>query len=480
MTKTTTHPENAPAGATAGRPPTPSFAARWNPRKAWRLRSRYGPVVRAVAALVGRAAGDAPRTILCVGGAPGALEAMLAASGPSGCQVRWIAASEAPPFAFDEHAFDCAVAVDWLPLVAPSRRRQAVAELCRTARHGVVLAGPFDGPETVAAERAVNDLYRAATGVDHPELGRHLEFGLPDLDATREWVAAAFAHVDTRAVEQVGLWQAAASLEVVEPATGSDGAGDDAANAAGAAAFPPLEFVYEAEPAYRTLVVASAEPASLDSQHHWSLPPERAEFTAMQMHLALEAAAQRSAFDRLAEAVTSGREREREEFRQSVASLAAELHEREAQLELLERELHERERANANQSATIALLEHRLDETDLHVENLEAEREATRVHVRNLEAEIEVGREKLKAVEAERDASRDALEARIADLERELGDTRQHERNLEDRVAKVEEDARAAQRMLAAAEAEHLQLLESRGGRALTAYIRTKRKILGK
>lgn len=454
---------------------TPRFAARWNPLRAWRLRSRYAPVVRAVEALLGRAPGDATRRILCVGGAPGALEALL---GPrlGHVEVRWIAAGEAPPFAFDEHAFDCAVAVDWLPLVAPSRRRQAVADLCRTARHGVVLSSPFDGHETVAAERAVNDLYRAATGGDHPELGRHIELGLPDLDATREWVSAAFAHVDTRAVEQVALWQAAASLEVFEPATGSESAGDDAANAAGAAAFPPLEFVYENEPAYRTLVVASAEPVAFDALHHGSLPPERAELTAMQMHLALEAAAQRSAFDRLAEAVTSGRDREREEFRQSVASLAAELHEREAQLELLERELHDRERANANQSATIALLEHRVDETDLHVENLEAEREATRVHVRNLEAEIAVGRERLALAEADRDA----LGARVADLERELGDTRRHERNLEDRVAKVEEDARAAQNMLAASEAEHRQLLESRGGRALTSYVRTKRKILGK
>lgn len=418
---------------------------------------------------------DRPARILAVGGVRGALDATLAHPplvheifSPLSCVVTWVPASSELPLSFDDDAFDCVVAVDYLPLVAPSERRLAVEEMCRVARTGVVLSSPFNGHSVVAAERAVNDLHRAATGADHPEIGRHIEFGLPDLDATREWASAAFAYVETRSVDHVALWQAMESMAVFDPTTDSTAAVD----AAGAAAFPPLEFIYEAEPAYRTLVVAAAHAAPLEPQRHWSLPQMRAEFSAMQMHMALEAAAQRQAFDRLADAVTSERERERDEFRKTVASLAAELHEREAQLELLERELAARDRSMANQSASIAILEHRLEETDTHVENLEAERDATRVHVRNLEAE------------------RDQLRGRLDEVERELGDTHRHVGNLDTRIASLEtveaayRDLDAAHRGLEAAyrdlERAHQDLLASRGGRALMGYVRTKRRLLGK
>src|SRR5688572_30487097 len=124
---TTTRRENASTSET--RPELTRFAPGWNPARAWRLRTLYPPIAR------------------------------------------------------------------------------AVEELCRVAREGVVLSSPFNGHPVVAAERAVNDLYRAATGSDHPRLGRHLEYGLPDLDATREWVGAAFPHVETRSVDHVALWQ---------------------------------------------------------------------------------------------------------------------------------------------------------------------------------------------------------------------------------------------------------------------------------
>ena len=472
---TTTRRENASTSET--RPELPRFAPGWNPARAWRLRTLYTPIARAVEMLLGRERESKAR-VLAVGGTRGALEAVLAhppvvrgVFSPLACEVVWAAGDDDLPLAYDDDAFDCAVAVDWLPLVAPSRRRHAVEELCRVAREGVVLSSPFNGHPVVAAERAVNDLYRAATGSDHPRLGRHLEYGLPDLDATREWVGAAFPHVETRSVDHVALWQATESMAAFE----ADDA-DETLDAAGAAALPPLEFIYEAEPAYRTLVAAGARPAPLDPQRHWALPQMRAEFTALQMHLALEAAAQRRAFDDLAEAVTSGREREREEFRTTVASLAAELHEREAQLELLERELRKMELSGANQGAAIAIYERRIEETDVHVENLEREREATAVHVRNLEAE----RNHLRTAAADAlqhaanlEVALQATRERVAQLERELADTHQHVGNLDAQIA----DLRAAYADL---EGVHVRLLESRGGRALTAYVRAKQRMMGR
>ena len=409
---TTTRRENASTSET--RPELPRFAPGWNPARAWRLRTLYTPIARAVEMLLGRERESKAR-VLAVGGTRGALEAVLAhppvvrgVFSPLACEVVWTAGDDDLPLAHDDDAFDCAVAVDWLPLVAPSRRRHAVEELCRVAREGVVLSSPFNGHPVVAAERAVNDLYRAATGSDHPRLGRHLEYGLPDLDATREWVGAAFPHVETRSVDHVALWQATESMAAFE----ADDA-DEALDAAGAAALPPLEFIYEAEPAYRTLVAAGARPAPLDPQRHWALPQMRAEFTALQMHLALEAAAQRRAFDDLAEAVTSGREREREA-------------------------------------------------TAVHVRNLEAERERLRTvaadahqHAANLEVALQATRE------------------RVAQLERELADTHQHVGNLDAQIA----DLRAAYADL---EGVHVRLLESRGGRALTAYVRAKQRMMGR
>src|SRR4029453_16529428 len=100
-------------------------------------------------ALLSSDAGTSRPRILEAGGFPGVLPALLARAGTwlPECEV---SALETTPNAVDEldtHAFDYVVAVDWLSLVAPSRRPQQIAALCRAARSGVVLLNAFDAPE---------------------------------------------------------------------------------------------------------------------------------------------------------------------------------------------------------------------------------------------------------------------------------------------------------------------------------------------
>lgn len=450
-------------------PPTPVAVA--NPLSAWRLHARFAPVASAVERLLRHADGStvAPRRILAFGVRSAALESVLSQALGAGTavEVRWVESPAELPFPFAENEFDAAVSVDALPLTPPSMRERAVTELGRVARHGVVLCAPFDGPGVAAAERAVNDASRATRGIDHPEIGRHIELGLPDLAVTRSWLEGAFEHVASWPADHLHVWQSMATLELFEPSAVSD------ADAADAAHFPSAIPVGEGDPAYRTLVVASARPFAVEFRHATS---PNAEFTALAMHVALEGAAQRRSLDRLHAAVTGDRDRERREFADTVASLAAELHELEAVGENLRRDLRERDLTIDHLKATIAELERRVAETDSHVDNLEATIEATHVHARNLEALREEQRERADAAEREVERLRES-----ADL------TSQHAANLELLLASVRADLAASAERIAEAEAR-ARLAEqayegfaaSRGGRALERYIRMKRKLLGK
>jgi hypothetical protein len=411
--------------------------ANWSFNRAWRLRQLFGPIARAISAIAPLEGGR--RRVLVLGGDARALEAMLERGAASGYDV--VAESWTPgeALSYDDGAFDCVVAVDALPLVRPASRAAFVSELCRVARAGIAIAGPFDTEGVAAAERTVEALY-AASGAPHAALGRHVEYGLPDLETASAWARAAFPSVATRGLDDLAGWQLAASAAAA--------GGERDASAADAAAATLLPAIDDAPPAraYRTLLVASSREVSFEDSTTAS-----DETAALATSVAVEAAAHRAALERLVEAVTTEREREREEFRASVSSLAAELHEREAQVEVLERQLHERERMIANHIANIENVERRVALTDLHVENLENERDATSVHVRNLEAERDLLREHVEALRHEAERARSRADA----LERELGSAR----------AVVE---------------EYRQWAESRGGRALTGYVRMKRRLLGK
>lgn len=373
----------------------PKASLEWSLGRAWRLRQLCGPLVKAAEALVlgSRAAMEGQFTfrVLVIGRETAALSGMLsiAASRKLQFQVRAIERDGDNLVPFEAETFDCVIAIDWLPLIRPSQRESAVAELCRIARLGVLIVNPFHTPEVAASERAVNALYLAATGNDNPVLGRHLEYGLPELDRTREWVVAAFPNVISEPIEALATWRLFASVAVHE----SNGE-VTAEEAAVAALLPPVDAAVQG-PAYRTVLVGSSSQLSSTT----TTRVHNADSAALGAHLAIEAAAQRRALDRLTEAVSTENERARDEFRTTVASLASELREREAYAEMLAANFKERESEIANQNAVIESLERRLGESDTHYRNLESERDALRERVRNLEDEKEGASNHVRALE---------------------------------------------------------------------------------
>jgi len=421
----------------------PEAKGDWDATRAWRVSALHAPIARAVAAV---AAEHAPAgrdfRVLVVGGVRGAIEAILdgapwgAAIASAPFDIRSVATLE-ESHPLDDGAFDCVAAIDLLPRLSPSRREGAVRELSRLARSAVVVAAPFDAPAAVAAARAVNSLYRASTGVDHPGLSRAIELGLPDLDTVCGWLATRFDNIATVAMESAAAWQMGESLVTL----GVDaGAAPTEADVAASALFHDVESAGEGQAPFRTVVVASARPVVLASVSTGS-----ARETALAAHAALRASYQQRAFERLDESVTTARARERDEFKDTVKSLAAELREREAMAEGLARQIRRLEHEAADLRLALA-------NTEQHAYDVGVQDEKSQVHIRNLDAIIA----ELRAALA--NAERRALAA-------------EEERYREEGARRRAEEARAL------AEHIHEQFISGRAGRTAKGYIELKRRL---
>ena len=259
----------------------------------------------------------------------------------------------------------------------------------------------FTRPEVAASERAVNALCIATTGKDNPDLGRHLEYGLPELDRIHDWVGSAFPHVKSEPIEALATWRVFAGVGYMKEMAKSQRKTPLWRRSCHRGLCNSRTGVSDAP---RGILFA----ASSTTTAHFP------ESTALGTHLAIEAAAQRRALNRLTEAITSEQERARDEFRATVASLAAEVREREAYAGMLATDLNERDVAMANQTAVIDSLERRLAEADMHYHNLENDRNALRERVRNLEDEKEGASIQVRALEN----ARGIAQSQLRDLEK--------------------------------------------------------------
>ena len=312
----------------------------WDPWNAWRIARAYGPLAAAVHELnafltrseqsrnspISRS--TEPLRILQVGGEPDLLQLFLKqtgqANGFEGCNYDvTYAGTDAEKLSVFGEQFAFAVAIDWLPSLAPSQRQNAVRRLCQLGRHAVLFANAFDAPQTHAAVRAVNELYRSTHNEDHPLLGRQLEYGLPQADLVREWIAPSFPSIASRSVDSVALWQAAESIAAIAGRYGEEPSARDVAAAATYANLFPTQ---HAEHGYWTLITATAQ--SMDNGPPEAIsqgPINESGIAVTLMHHMFEGSLQRGAIDRLTQAITVERQRERAEFRTTVALLAEQL-----------------------------------------------------------------------------------------------------------------------------------------------------------
>ena len=162
--------------------------------------SRYGALTRALRATLGPGrwrvldVGDGSGYLLAFDGGFDAVALDLqVAPDPLPGSVRVIGDGARLPWA--DGTFDAVVSSDTLEHVPPAARPSFIAELARVSRDVVVLAAPFDTPGVAGAEELVRRFALLVTSRAQDQLEEHLENGLPELDITREQLAAGGAEV---------------------------------------------------------------------------------------------------------------------------------------------------------------------------------------------------------------------------------------------------------------------------------------------
>lgn len=84
---------------------------------------------------------------------------------------------------FVSGAFDVAVSCDTLEHIPAEDRENFIFELNRVSRYAFVVMAPIDSPNTVLAERIVDEFIRLRLGGPQPALTEHRLYGLPTADA---------------------------------------------------------------------------------------------------------------------------------------------------------------------------------------------------------------------------------------------------------------------------------------------------------
>lgn len=154
---------------------------------------------------------------------------------------------------FDGQSFDAVVTIDCFEHIPAEERRRFVSELCRVARHLVVLAAPFHHPATETVERLLNTAHERLFQKPHPWLHEHVSFGLPRVpEALGAWPSE-FRVREIRPSYGLGAWTTWQAMQLLAKARGElDGAfaAFDTASATG-----PIPAIDEV--AYRRVFVAT-------------------------------------------------------------------------------------------------------------------------------------------------------------------------------------------------------------------------------
>jgi predicted nucleic acid-binding Zn-ribbon protein len=287
------------------------------------------------------------------------------------------------------------------------------------ARRWVVVAGPYEAPEVVAAERQLERFLKDKLGVEHRYLGEHLHNGLPLRAEVERQLARAGGQVRSIGHGNLERWLLLQCLSMYMDY--------DPALRGLAASFHAFynERLYasdHAEPVYRHAVVAAFDGALLPDAEELLGPPRAPAGTLAGFG---ELAGELVAFDRERAAWRGERDKLRESVRvleqdlaghrETLAETCAELERVQGYIDDVEDELAD-ERVGGEVGRGVLLRE--LQERAAALAALKNEREAYQLARASLESDLGEHRKVLAALQAELAETREVLAAREAELER--------------------------------------------------------------
>jgi len=327
---------------------------------------------------------------------------------------------------FRDDAFDVVCAFDTLEHVPPPAREAFVDECARVAKSWVVLAGPYEAPEVVEAERTLQRFLKEKLSFEHRYLEEHRSHGLPVRADVEARLASKGAAVTSLGHGNLDRWLAFLTLSFyldLEP--GLRGV---------ARAFfrfynANLYASDHAEPVYRHVVVATHAGAAAPDLEGLLEPPI-APAGALAPFVKLEE--ELLAFDR----VRAEWRDEAAKLRETIATLEADLagHKqtiRDARATIEDKDA-EMEAVRSDHAAQVAGFEST-------VEALGAERDARDARIRELGAAKDTLDEKLE----ERTHAEAAARAQVADLERTVAHEREQVAERDAELARVAAELRA-------------------------------------
>ena len=125
---------------------------------------------------------------------------------------------------FDDGAFATVVSQDVLEHVPPTARQAWLEEVWRVTGRYLLLTCPWNTPGVAEADRSLFVRIAAAHGYEHGFLSEHLEYGHPDLEATRRFFEDRGASCAILPSGHLGTWSAmqAVNARLSHPRQGGD------------------------------------------------------------------------------------------------------------------------------------------------------------------------------------------------------------------------------------------------------------------